>query len=417
MVAVFSAGLEPVLAIHAIICPIVERGALAAAPSAFALEISQVRALQGDPFAAEPHHTRLDDGAARAPPALYPRCRSPSRCAAGSAPLAQRGRKTARGLRAVLADKAKPRPKVIACLVHPAPAFPAAGTLKGGKAQRNRAPGLLHKRLARVLQHLPGKELFWRLAPKSSTTRTVLKRRHQKRGPQGTPSFISHNAASLSVRSRSASGTLHTRSEIPRQRKRVEACCVIRIGRRILLYCEVEMSPVGRIDRRQIVVLFQRFDRCERAVNPCLAECVKQKDCAWFDTRNGRDFIAGPGRFGNDNPPGLRAISIAPPAHESESQAGQEAQQIPACGERDTAQNLSEQQAVLAPAPQSHKSKLGRQLSRSVTFNHVSCGSNLWANSVRHCQSSKPEIGRISGVWIWQTGRLKTGTAVGWDLH
>ena len=51
MVAVFSAGLEPVLAIHAITCPIVERGALAAAASAFALEISQVRALQGDSFA------------------------------------------------------------------------------------------------------------------------------------------------------------------------------------------------------------------------------------------------------------------------------------------------------------------------------------------------------------------------------
>lgn len=70
MVAVFSAGLEPVLAIHAITCPIVERGALAAAPSAFAVEISQMRPLEGQPLAAEPHNARLDDGAARALPPL-----------------------------------------------------------------------------------------------------------------------------------------------------------------------------------------------------------------------------------------------------------------------------------------------------------------------------------------------------------
>ncbi len=186
---------------------------------------------------------------------------------------------------------------------------------------------------------------------------------------------------------------LQTRPEIPRERKRVEAFSVIRIGRRILLYCEVEMSPVGRINRRQIVVLFQRFDRFERAVNPCLAEGVKQQDSARFDTRNGRDLISGPGRFGYHNPPGLRAISVAPPAHKTEGSTGRKGQKFAAGCVRKPLLGTPKEEAVLASALRPKKPKMGRNLRWIAGLRHAEGRSNLRA--IPASDTQRPERMRV----------------------
>lgn len=78
------------------------------------------------------------------------------------------------------------------------------------------------------------------------------------------------------------------------------------------------MAPIGRRDLMQDVLVRQNIDRSQSTLCTDLSEGVKQHFATRFEPRNGAAVLARSRASRDRNPPGLRAITIAPPAHKTE---------------------------------------------------------------------------------------------------